>query len=203
MPPLTEYGFCVGLGLSRAHLPLNKPSYKKFASSEYAVFLRIRRRKYQNKSTMYREAPLRVRCRTLPGSPLCSFGYDLRHDQWARDMSRSKFCLVVRGDTPHSHALFNAVRVGCLPVVISDWYSEFAGPFKSTLDMSNFTITIKEKAFLSDPQGQIGGLLRLSDEVIREKLSGLAHAQRVIFPDHERSLFVPAFFREVERSQRE
>lgn len=203
LPPLTESGFSVGLGLARAYLPLIEVSYEKFVSSNFTAFHRIARRKYQNNSTMYRVAPLRVRCQNLPGSPRCSFGYDLPHDQWAKHMSDSKFCLVMRGDTPHSHSLYNAIRVGCLPVVISDWYSEFAGSFKSTLDMSNFTVMINETTFLSDPQGQIGGLLHLSKEVIREKLSGLAYAQRVVFPDHERSLFVPAFFREVKRCQRD
>lgn len=48
-----------------------------------------------------------------------SIGFDLPKDVYVEHLVSSQFCLVIRGDTPHSHALLSAIQVGCIPVVIS------------------------------------------------------------------------------------
>jgi len=58
---------------------------------------------------------------------------------------------VIRGDTPEMHAFFHAIRCGCIPVVVSDWYPDFAGLFKSSLDMRDFSIMINEESSFEDP----------------------------------------------------
>jgi len=40
--------------------------------------------------------------------------------EYSRQILRSRFCLVPRGDSPTSRRLFDAVAGGCLPVILSD-----------------------------------------------------------------------------------
>jgi hypothetical protein len=117
--------------------------------------------------------------------------------KWKQGYANSKFCLVVRGDTPHSHALFNAVKVGCIPVVISDWYPFYAPPFPTTLDMQDFCIFLPEEEFLSNPEKALQSLRDIPDDEIKSKLESLKWAQQVMIMEHPQSLFVPAFVREA------
>jgi len=39
-----------------------------------------------------------------------------------RALSRSSFCLIARGDSYSSSLFYHAVALGCLPLVISDWF---------------------------------------------------------------------------------
>lgn len=43
---------------------------------------------------------------------------------YALDMMHAQFCFVPRGDSPTSRHLFDAIKAGCLPVVISDKIDE-------------------------------------------------------------------------------
>jgi hypothetical protein len=112
-------------------------------------------------------------------------------------MTHSKFCLVIRGDTPHSHSLFAAVKAGCIPVIISDWYLFYAPPFPATLNMWDFSIFLSEQEFMQHPQAVLASLQDLPDNVIQAKLEALEWAQRIMLLDHPESLFVPAFVQEA------
>jgi hypothetical protein len=125
-----------------------------------------------------------------------SIGYGLPPDDWLREYSSSQFCLAIRGDTPHTHALLNAVKVGCIPVVISDFYPLFAPSFPSTLNMEDYCVFIKEADFIRDPAKELLKLKDLGETWIRRKLDALAFAQKVVLMDHPESLFVPAFVKE-------
>ena len=125
-----------------------------------------------------------------------SIGYGLPPDEWLREFSSSKFCAAIRGDTPHTHALLNAVKVGCIPVVISDFYPMYAPSFPSTLKMEDYCVFIPEDDFIRDPAKELLRLMDLSEGAIRRKLEGLAFAQKVVLNDHPESLFVQAFLKE-------
>lgn len=59
------------------------------------------------------------------------------------------------------HALLNAVKVGCIPVVFRDFYPLFAPSFPSTLIMEDYCVYIKEADFIRDPA--VKELLKLKD----------------------------------------
>jgi len=179
------------VGLWSSDVPLMPIKYKTWVSKRLHLFYHTRTRNFGAKSTPYRNAPINL---TIANS---SIGLDIPAEQWLEDITSSKFCLIVRGDTPHSHALLRAVRVGCMPVIVSDLYSRFAPTLPSTLDLTDFCIIVKERAYMNDTKSILVGLGELDESYLRNKTENLAWAQRVIFPDYEDSLFVPAFFREA------
>lgn len=63
--------------------------------------------------------------------------------QYTDDMSRSVFCLCVRGDTTSSRRLFTSIALGCIPVIIADFAQL---PFERLLDYSRFTVRVPESA---------------------------------------------------------
>ena len=63
-------------------------------------------------------------------------------------MRTSVFCLIMRQDSYSSAFLYNALHAGCIPIVISDWYS-FAAPW--FIKYNEFTIRINEEDFLKCP----------------------------------------------------
>jgi hypothetical protein len=126
-----------------------------------------------------------------------SIGLGLPPDEWLKEFTDSQFCLAIRGDTPHTHALLNAVKVGCIPVVVSDFYPMFAPTFASSLKMEDYCIFIPEKDFMIDPAESLNGLRKVSESTIRVKLDALAFAQRVVLMDHPETLFGHAFVREA------
>ena len=118
---------------------------------------------------------------------------DLQANKWAVSFSDAKFCLAVRGDTPHTHALLRAVQVGCIPVVVSEYYERYSPTFRSLIRMDDYVVMIDERRFVEDPIGTlVSDLVGLSEEFIRMKLEGLRYAQRIMSMDHPDSLFVPA-----------
>jgi hypothetical protein len=60
----------------------------------------------------------------------------------------SKFCLVAKGDSYSSGTFYSAIYAGCIPVVISDWFS-FAFPW--IVPYEEFVIRLSETQFLMDP----------------------------------------------------
>jgi hypothetical protein len=193
--PVTQYTFSVGLGGQAKNIPLMVPTWEKFQSSTYFLFYHTRSTPFSCQSTPYRLAPVQnVSWKSLPRS---SVGFDLPFGQWVRKFTDSKFCLVFRGDTPHSHALFNAVKAGCIPVVISDWYLFYAPPFPATLNMWDFCIFLSEEDFMHNPQRALLSLQDIPAREIQTKIKALEWAQRVMILDHPQSLFVPAFVREA------
>ena len=189
--PVTN-AFSIGLGLNKA-FATRFPSLRKFRKSSFFIFYHTRTRVSVNGSQRYRAAPLKVKD-ALPGS---SIGYDIPRNEWIEGIASSQFCLVIRGDTPHSHSLLYAVRAGCIPVVVSDYYEAYAGPFISTLNMRDYCIFIKEQAFLSNTAGELLKLKELSMEYIDAKLLNLSVAQAILLPDHPESLFVPTLLKEA------
>jgi hypothetical protein len=196
--PITKYTFSVGIqaGKSLRYIPA---TYEKFSNSSLFFFFHTRTTEFARFSTPYRRAliPLKDKL-AVP----VSVGFGLNSTQWTHDMTHSKFCLVVRGDTPNSHTLLRAIKVGCIPVIVSDYYPVYAPTLKSSLNMEDYSIIIDEKAFLEDPVGSLKIIQGMSSEKIKEKLKALAYAQRVSLPDHPDSLFVNAFLKEALFAQR-
>lgn len=125
-----------------------------------------------------------------------SVGYDLdAKTSWKEHFMSSKFCLIVRGDIPHSKAL-RSLKVGCISLVASDSYIWCAPSLPSTLNFKDRTIMMDEQAFLQNSWRELHRVYsELKEAGIREKLKAVAYAQRVMFTDHRESLFVQAFLK--------
>ena len=127
-------------------------------------------------------------------------------DAWRHDLLQSKYCLVIRGDTPGSRALFRAIRAGCLPVIVSDALWAYAPLFPSWLQphWQQLALVVPEADFL-----RLGAMASLeqalaacSPTVLQAKLQALALVQRILVLDHPAtSLMVPALVREIVASQ--
>jgi hypothetical protein len=193
---VSQYTFSVGLGAHAKHLPhVTLPSWDKFQKSTNFIFYHTRPTKSNCNSTEYRLAPVHnVSWSELPHS---SIGFKIPQPRWIQEIVDSQFCLVIRGDTPHSHSLFAAVKAGCIPVIISDWYLFYSPPFPATLNMWEFCVFLPEEDYIRNPQQSLASLQNISKEVIQDKLKALAWAQQVMILDHPQSAFVPAFLQEA------
>jgi hypothetical protein len=197
MRPVVHHMFSIGLGEGSTDFPIHEATVEKFLKSKYFIFYRTRTSGSLFNSTRFRHAPVNT---SLSGLPLSNIGFDISREEWLESFPSSKFCLVIRGDSPHTHALIRSVRAGCIPVVISDVYPIYAPIFKSTLNMHDYCIFIDEEKFIRDPQAELNKLQLLSTAEIKTKVDALAFAQRVILPDHPESLFVPAFLKEANKA---
>jgi len=195
---MTRSTFSVGL-LPSHNIPLIKPSFKKFVKSKYFLFYHVRPSKFwTHNSTKFRRAALEKNViRALPSS---SIGFDIPKAKWRRQFRRSKFCLVTRGDDPSTHALLRSVKLGCIPVVVSDAYSSYAPSLSLSISMDDYCLFIPEQEYIKDPGRELSKLTQLSNDWIRNKLKALASTQRILLPDHPESLFVPAFLREAKHA---
>ena len=63
-------------------------------------------------------------------------------------MRTGVFCLIMKQDSYSTSFLYNALHAGCIPIVISDWYS-FATPW--LIKYNEFVIRINEEDFLKCP----------------------------------------------------
>lgn len=195
--PTMKRSASIGLGSSNSFLNLVLATTAKFYNSSNFIFYHTRTKASIYNSTIYRYAP--VTNITLDKSfPKSSIGFDIKKDEWEREFKDSKFCAVIRGDSPHSHSLLRSIRVGCIPVIFSDTLPVFAPLFKSTLNLTDFAVIIKEEELLKDARNAFLQLNKISREEIEIKIQHLAFAQRVVFTDHQESLFVPALLKEVE-----
>jgi hypothetical protein len=192
---MSTYGFSVGL-LPQIDLPYHEATYEKFRNAKNFIFYQTRTEPSVWNSTRFRQILLEPQFLNRMNWTNSSIGFGLPPDEWIWEFPRSKFCLAIRGDTPHTHALLHAVKVGCVPVVISDFYPAFAPSFPSTLKMEEYCIFIPEDDYIRDPATELLKLMYLSEEEIRRKIEALAFAQKVVLMDHPESLFVEAFLKE-------
>ncbi|GFH57023.1 hypothetical protein CTEN210_13499 [Chaetoceros tenuissimus] len=196
IPPLSKYSISFTLGDSVKTFPLKLASLDKFHTSTNLVFYQTRMRESLWNSTIYRHAP--VTNIILDKFPKSCIGLGLKHaNTWQKEYGRSKFCLMIRGDTPKSHSLWRSIRLGCIPVIVSDTLPHVAPIMKHILHMQDYAVFIDEKELLQDAEIVFRKLMSLTDAQIKEKIQHLAFAQQVLFPDHPDTLFSQAFVYEV------
>ena len=127
-----------------------------------------------------------------------SIGFNTHHSKWLSDFQNSKYCLIVRGDNPTTRSLFTAIRLGCMPLIVSDALPMYQPIFRSLLRYQDFSIVVDEAAFLLQPAATLNNAIKsLPIEERKSKISGLALVQRILVLDHPRPLFVPAFVHET------
>jgi hypothetical protein len=193
--PLTR-AFSIGL-MGTTALPFQPASMDKFNNSKYLAFYHTRTTPLAFRSTKYRVALL-SNSSDVASLPESSIGVDISKKDWIEHFLSSKFCLSIRGDTPHSHTLLHSLRAGCIPVVVSDFYEEYAPSFKSILAIKDWTIVIDEAEFLKDPAGQVRALNELPLAFMEEKIANVSLAQSIVLS--ESPYFVNAFLQESIRA---
>lgn len=194
LSPMTRRSASVAFGYGNDYLELTMATKAKFDNSSNFIFYHSKTGGSVWNSTIYRHAP--ITNITDDKFPKSSIGFGLEKEQWVLELRNSKFCLVVRGDNPSSHALWRSIRMGCIPVIAADNLPIWGPIFKSTINMSDYGVIISEKALVNNPEKTLLKLNDMSEAEIEVKMKHLAFAQRVIFTDHPDSLFVPAFLKE-------
>ena len=127
-----------------------------------------------------------------------SVGFAIPRQEWLQGFSRSKFCLVVRGDTPTSHSWTAALQACCIPVFISDHFADVALPFgdgngpPSWLALESFAFLVAESEVLNNPNRMVDVVLEASEVEVEAKLKGLMEVRRLFMYDHPESLLVEA-----------
>lgn len=197
---LSRSGFSLGQ-LAPNHFPFVPASYDKFRNATIDIFYHSRLTPSLFQSTPYRHALLNESIYVK--FPNSSIGTDIPAQQWSRDFQDARFCMVIRGDTPTSRALLRAIKVGCIPVVVSDLYPVFATTLKSSIPLHKYAILVDEATFLRDPVAALSQSLNdnLSEDTVRSKIQWLQLAQRIMIPNHPASLFVPALLYETRKAQ--
>lgn len=150
--------------LPPADLPQLKPSFAEWRARKNTVFCHTASHHYAWLATKLRHAPVNGSFSSLPG---VNVGFGLSRKDWLSEIAQSKFCLVLRGDTPTSHSLYNAIKVGCIPVIISGTFPMVGQPFSSQIPWSLLTVTLPEDVFLADPVAIARFLWQLPDKHLR------------------------------------
>ena len=88
---------------------------------------------------------------------------------------------MIRGDTPTSHAFYNAIAAACIPVVISDAFQLVGIPFKTKLDFNSYAIQIAENHYLRNPETIISFLLNQERESLRSKVETLVNKAQPLY----------------------
>ncbi|GFH49191.1 hypothetical protein CTEN210_05667 [Chaetoceros tenuissimus] len=195
-PPVNRASISMGMSPELKSMPLRLASLEKFYNSSNLVFFHSRRSRSVSNSTIYRHSP--ITNITFSNYPKSSIGFDLENATiWQREYMDSKFCLVIRGDDPASRSLWRALRVGCIPVIISNLLPIYSPMLKNTLNMTDFSVVLDEKQVVISPEKIFEVVQNMGMKEISEKIQQLSFAQQVLFPDHPKSLFVEAFLKEA------
>jgi hypothetical protein len=120
-----------------------------------------------------------------------SVGFTIPEKEWISGWGRSRFCFIVRGDTPSTHSFAHAIASNCIPIVISDHFDEVALPFGNGrgppdwLSLEDFAFVFTESVAIAEP-GAI--LAAVSDEAsVREKLRALTAIRPLLLYSHPQS----------------
>mmetsp|Transcript_4999 Transcript_4999/g.12674 ORF Transcript_4999/g.12674 Transcript_4999/m.12674 type:complete len:376 (+) Transcript_4999:524-1651(+) len=115
-----------------------------------------------------------------------SIGYGLSKEQWIHDTSQANFCSSIRGDNPMSSSIWRSVRVGCIPVVVSDIWEYYSPIFRSQIRFDDFCVVVDEMTYLVDPVGSLNDAIdNLSEDDLKSKIETLAVVQRMLLPDEQ------------------
>jgi carbamoyltransferase len=125
-----------------------------------------------------------------------NIGFTIPASEWIEGWRRSRFCFVVRGDTPSSHSFANALMSNCLPIIVSDHFDEVALPFgrgrgsPAWLNLEDFAFVFSETEAMENP-GAIAAAVRNEDSV-RSKLQALVRVRPLLLYAHPQSAVIEA-----------
>lgn len=98
---------------------------------------------------------------------------DCNRKCYKRMMRRSTFCLCPRGWSPWTLRAYQAMMVGCIPVVMAD---EIEFPYENSLDWKKLTVKIAEK----DVNNTLSILRGIPQATIEEKRREIEKVWRMV-----------------------
>jgi hypothetical protein len=66
------------------------------------------------------------------------------HDDFTATLTKFKFCLVLRGDTPTRKAFYTALSGGCIPVIFERELLQYDELYAGSLDIKDIVVTIPD-----------------------------------------------------------
>ena len=163
--------------------PIIEPNFEEWKTRELKYFYHTRSWGSANNATILRHKPVNLK-HLFPGS----LGFDIDKSEWINNWKNSKFSLVIRGDTPGSHAFVNAISVGSIPIIIADKqlkykigsFEEQVLPFKKKLKLDNFAVIINEEILLNSPEKINNIIDQLPENKIKNLLLNIKVAQKYL-----------------------
>ena len=179
-------------------LPVLAPSPDEWVARPLLLYYHTRDTRFAHQATWLRQLPVRMAAPGgaweaacgAGGGTLCDVGFATNQSAWVKGWSSSRFCLVLRGDTPTSHAFYHAVASGCVPVVISDGFERFGLPFArdyyaaGRLKLDELALIVDEATFLKRPEELPSRLLALPPALVAAKLAAMKAAQPWLVMTH-------------------
>ena len=178
--------------------PIIEPDFKEWKMRKLIFFYHTRSSASSNNATSLRHKPVKYKY-LFPGS----VGYDIQRPKWIHNWKNSKFSLVIRGDTPGTHAFVNAISVASIPIIISDKYKHFGSfeeqvlPFKDKIKLSDIAIIINEKILLQSPNKINWIISKLPEQKIKNILENIKRVQKYLLYFSKDNKMVDAFLDEV------
>jgi hypothetical protein len=130
---MSRSGFSLGFIPPATELFFQPASSHRFTNASLHFFYHTRRG-----PSLYNSTPCRlalVTNETIAALPNSSSGFDIPPEQYLHEYPNAKYCVVIRGDNPNSRALLWAVKVGCIPVVVSNLLEAYGPSLKSTVSL--------------------------------------------------------------------
>jgi hypothetical protein len=171
-----------------------QPSFEEWDKRNNTVFYQGGGGAYAWGGTRIRKAPLNKTFASLPGVKV---GTGLPPKEWVAGFENTKFCLVMRGDTPSSHSLYNSMKSGCMPVIVSDTLFLFGLPFTSQLPWSLFTITFPEEVFVMDSLAVARVLWQYPQKHLRTLFANMQAFQNALLYETNNTLLGDYILRQV------
>eukprot|EP00808_Paulinella_micropora_P011190 g46260.t1 len=151
--------------------------------------------KFYHTKSHYKKKPVPVMSAEFAKRWKVSMGFDMPPDEFVDTITKSKFCLVIRGDDPSSHSFARALAAQCIPIFISDQFDDVALPFYPHLSSHPFTYRIPEANFLEHPWNALDQVLQSANDSthgLRAKFLEMMEARRSQLYIHPSTL-VPDF----------
>jgi hypothetical protein len=107
---------------------------------------------------------------------------DLNSYTYIKHLKKSKFCLMMRGDTKSARRIFTSINAGCIPVILSD---RLVLPFDKFINYSSFTLQFQEAVALNSPDAFIQHLRSIPPSVIKMYQSNLCQVRQLLTYDSQ------------------
>ena len=171
-------------------------NYNEWIQRKHLIFLHTREnRRYSSQmASDLRSLPLDNIIFKNKGS----IGFPLPYEDWLTDITTSKFCFVMRGDTPTSHTFNNAIAVGSIPVVISNHFDLVGLPFIDKTLFNESIIRIEENYFLQNPDKVLYMLENMEKEKIDKLIYNLNILQTIFLYNHPNNVIDKALLKNIE-----
>ena len=177
--------------------PLSYEDWKKNRDIDF--WYRTTKKESAHGGTDLRHLPIKHHDRLFgKTNPKNSVGFTLPRHSWFNGWGRSKFCLIIRGDSPSSHAWIHSIRACCIPIFISDHFVDVALPFGEGkgppfwLKLEDFAFVFGEKRVLENSQRMVQIIENTNATVLERKLKHLLEVRRLLLYDHPQSLVLEA-----------